>query len=92
MAIPSEGAGPPVEWAGRPVSPTLPYLRVSNVCLMPPGALLVYNYINNLLNFTQVFNIVISLSQVYFSLTRVCVSNCFIVTVMYIYHEQLNLV
>ena len=37
MAIPSELAGPPVEWAGLPVSPTLPYLRVSKVCLMPPG-------------------------------------------------------
>ena len=30
MAIPSE-------WAGLPVSPTLPYLRVSKVCLMRPG-------------------------------------------------------
>ena len=30
MAIPSE-------WAGIPVSRTLPYLRVSKVCLMPPG-------------------------------------------------------
>ena len=30
MAIPSE-------WAGLPVSPTLPYLRVSKVCLMHPG-------------------------------------------------------
>ena len=27
------------EWAGLPVSPTLPYLRVSKVCLMPPGPL-----------------------------------------------------
>ena len=41
MAIPSEWAGPPVEWVwppvewvGLPVSPTLPYLRVSKVCLM----------------------------------------------------------
>ena len=25
------------EWAGLRVSPTLPYLRVSKVCLMPPG-------------------------------------------------------
>ena len=37
MAIPSEWAGPPVKWAGLPVSPTLRYLRVSKVCLMPPG-------------------------------------------------------
>ena len=37
MAIPSEWAGRPVEWAGLPVSPTLPYLHVSNVCLMHPG-------------------------------------------------------
>ena len=37
MAIPSEWAGPPVEWAGLPGSPTLPYLRVSKVCLMHPG-------------------------------------------------------
>ena len=37
MAIPSKWAGPPVEWAGLPVSPTLPYLRVSKVCLMLPG-------------------------------------------------------
>ena len=37
MAIPSEWARPPVEWAGLPVSPTLPYHRVSKVCLMPPG-------------------------------------------------------
>ena len=34
MAIPSEWEGPPVEWAGLPVSPTLPYRRVSKVCLM----------------------------------------------------------
>ena len=27
------------EWAGLPVSPTLPYLRVSKVCLMPSGNL-----------------------------------------------------
>ena len=38
MAIPSEWAGPPVEWAGLPVFPTLPYRRVSKVCLMQPGA------------------------------------------------------
>ena len=25
------------EWAGLPVSPTLPYLRISKVCLMHPG-------------------------------------------------------
>ena len=37
MVIPSEWEGPPVEWAGLPVSPTLPYLRVSKVCLMRPG-------------------------------------------------------
>ena len=36
MAIPSEWAAPPAEWAGLPVSPTLPYLRVSKVCLMLP--------------------------------------------------------
>ena len=30
MAIPSE-------WVGLPVSPTLPYLHVSKLCLMPPG-------------------------------------------------------
>ena len=36
MAIPSEWAGPPVEWVGLPVSPTLPYLHVSKVCLMRP--------------------------------------------------------
>ena len=39
MAISSEWAGPPVEWAGLPVSPTLPYHRVSKVCLMRPGHL-----------------------------------------------------
>ena len=37
MAIPSEWAGPPVEWEGLPVSPTLPYLRCSKICLMRPG-------------------------------------------------------
>ena len=37
MAIPSEWAVPPVEWAGLPVSLTLPYLRVLKVCLMRPG-------------------------------------------------------
>ena len=37
MAISSEWAGPPVEWAGLPVSPTLPYLRVSKLCFMRPG-------------------------------------------------------
>ena len=37
MAISSEWAGPPVEWSGLPVSPTLPYLRVSKLCLMRPG-------------------------------------------------------
>ena len=37
MVILSEWAGPPVEWAGLPVSPTLPYLRVSKLCLMGPG-------------------------------------------------------
>ena len=37
MAIPSEWAGPPVEWARLPVSPTLPYLRVSKVSLMRTG-------------------------------------------------------
>ena len=36
MAIPSE-------WAGLPVSPTLPYLRVSKVCLMPPGHSKMFN-------------------------------------------------
>ena len=29
--------GPPVEWADLPVSPSLPYLRVSKICLMLPG-------------------------------------------------------
>ena len=38
MAISSEWAGPPVEWAGLPVSPTLPYLRISKLCFMPPGS------------------------------------------------------
>ena len=37
MVISSELAGPPVEWAGLPVSPTLPYLRVSKLCFMRPG-------------------------------------------------------
>ena len=37
MAIPSEWAGPPVEWAELPVSPTLPCLRASKVCLMRTG-------------------------------------------------------
>ena len=37
MAISSEWAGPPVEWAGLPVSPTLPYLRISKLCFMHPG-------------------------------------------------------
>ena len=37
MAISSEWAGPPVEWAGLPVSPTLPYLRVSKLYFMRPG-------------------------------------------------------
>ena len=41
MAIPSEWAGPPVEWVGLPVSSTLPYLRVSKICLMRPGVLAV---------------------------------------------------
>ena len=36
MAIPSE-------WVGLPVSPTLPYLRVSKVCLMPPDYLHKYS-------------------------------------------------
>ena len=36
MAIPSEWEGPPVKWAGLPVSPTLPYLLVLKVCLMRP--------------------------------------------------------
>ena len=36
MAILSQLAGPPVEWAGLPVSPTMPYLRVSKVCSMLP--------------------------------------------------------
>ena len=39
MATPSEWAGPPVKWAGLPVSPTLPYIRVSKVCLIRPGTL-----------------------------------------------------
>ena len=29
----------PPEWAGLPVSSTLPYLRVSKVCLINAGAL-----------------------------------------------------
>ena len=37
MAISSEWAGPPVEWAGLQVSPTLPYLRVSKLCFMRTG-------------------------------------------------------
>ena len=48
---------------------------------LQPSGLLVYYCINNLLHFTRVFNIVISLQ--YFALMSVCVSNCVIVTVMY---------
>ena len=48
--------------------------------------LLVHNWINNLLHFTQVFNIVISLSQV-LRINIMCLCHCYV----HIYHDNLIL-
>ena len=70
MAISSEWAGPPVEWAGLPVSPTLPYLHVSKLCFMRPGQVWVEEPAHNIDSyflFSSFFLVCVSVSATVFS-------------------------